>query len=126
RRDLRLGLLRFATLADQLVNRRHEALHLSLPERPAVTLLNRKSAEPKQHHGRLATRMLSNVQLLPGASETQDARTGGHIATVPRTVSRERTPCSIGAPAPSTSGLGFGLGFTGAGSPPGGRRRGRR
>src|SRR5438067_6067570 len=28
RRDLRLGLLRFATLADQLVNRRHEALHL--------------------------------------------------------------------------------------------------
>src|SRR5690348_4379118 len=32
RRDLRLGLLRFATLADQLVNRRHEALHLSLPE----------------------------------------------------------------------------------------------
>src|SRR5882762_491770 len=25
RRDLRLGLLRFATLADQLVNRRHEA-----------------------------------------------------------------------------------------------------
>src|SRR6476659_9975303 len=32
RRDLRLGLLRFATLADQLVNRWHEALHLSLPE----------------------------------------------------------------------------------------------
>src|SRR6476661_8133977 len=51
RRDLRLGLLRFATLADQLVNRRHEALHLSLPERPAVTLLNRKSAEPKQPDG---------------------------------------------------------------------------
>src|SRR3954462_7115888 len=38
RRDLRLGLLRFATLADQLVNRWHEALHLSLPEAPAVTL----------------------------------------------------------------------------------------
>src|SRR6476619_3456322 len=33
RRDLRLGLLRFATLADQLVNRWHEALHLSLPHR---------------------------------------------------------------------------------------------
>src|SRR5438270_10003894 len=82
RRDLRLGLLRFATLADQLVNRRHEALHLSLREDPAVTLLNRKSAEPKQHHCRLATRMLSNVQLLPGASESQDARTGGHIALV--------------------------------------------
>src|SRR4051812_23890227 len=48
RRDLRLGLLRFATLADQLVNRRHEALHLSLREAPAVTLLNRKSAEPKR------------------------------------------------------------------------------
>src|SRR5438270_3449847 len=48
RRDLRLGLLRFATLTDQLVNRRHEALHLSLREDPAVTLLNRKSAEPKQ------------------------------------------------------------------------------
>src|SRR3569833_1897467 len=31
RRDLRLGLLRCATLADQLVNRWHEALHLSLP-----------------------------------------------------------------------------------------------
>src|SRR5439155_25161560 len=29
RRDLRFGLLRFATLADQLVNRWHEALHLS-------------------------------------------------------------------------------------------------
>jgi hypothetical protein len=28
----------------------------------------------------LATRMLSNVQLLPGASESRDARTGGHIA----------------------------------------------
>src|SRR3982750_3818308 len=51
RRDLRLGLLRFATLADQLVNRWHEALHLSLPEIPAVTLLNRKSAEPKQPYG---------------------------------------------------------------------------
>src|SRR6478735_6581034 len=48
RRDLRLGLLRFATLADQLVNRWHEALHLSLPEFPAVTLLNAKSATPKQ------------------------------------------------------------------------------
>src|SRR6187551_3559603 len=35
RRDLRLGLLRFATFADQLVNRWHEALHLSLPESPA-------------------------------------------------------------------------------------------
>src|SRR3954471_544266 len=34
RRDLRLGLLRFATLADQLVNRWHEALHLSLRGRP--------------------------------------------------------------------------------------------
>jgi hypothetical protein len=50
-------------------------------------LLNRKSAEPKQHPhfprlGRLATRMLSNVQLLPGTSESQDARTGGHIAVV--------------------------------------------
>src|SRR3954465_6718263 len=50
-RDLRLGLLRIATLADQLVNRWHEALHLSLPENPAVTLLNRKSAEPKQPYG---------------------------------------------------------------------------
>src|SRR6476469_2425263 len=48
RRDLRLGLLRFATLADQLVNRWHEALHLSLPEIPAVTLPNAKSATPKQ------------------------------------------------------------------------------
>src|SRR5438270_3729548 len=75
RRDLGLGLLRFATLADQLVNRRHEALHLSLREAPAVTLLNRKSAEPTQPHGRLATRMLSNVQLLPGASKAV-ARTG--------------------------------------------------
>jgi hypothetical protein len=55
---------------------------LSMPESPAVTLLNRKSAEPKQHYCRLATRMLSNVQLLPGASESQDARTVGHIATV--------------------------------------------
>src|SRR6185369_2574062 len=45
-RDLVLGLLRFATLADQLVNRRHEALHLSLPEAPAVTLPNANSAEP--------------------------------------------------------------------------------
>src|SRR3569833_155988 len=43
---------------------------LCLREVPAVTLLNRKSAEPKQHHCRLATRMLSNVQLLPGASES--------------------------------------------------------
>src|SRR6185295_16151845 len=48
RRDLRLGLLRFATLADQLVNRRHEALHLSLPEAPAVTLPNANSAKPGQ------------------------------------------------------------------------------
>src|SRR6476469_1308244 len=48
RRDLGLGLLRFATLADQLVNRWHEALHLSLRESPAVTLLNTKSATPKQ------------------------------------------------------------------------------
>src|SRR5437868_1811584 len=48
RRDLRLGLLRFATLADQLVNRRHEALHLSLRESPAVTLPNRNGAKPKQ------------------------------------------------------------------------------
>src|SRR3954462_8753756 len=48
RRDLRLGLLRFATLADQLVNRRHEALHLSLPEVPAVTLPNANSAKPGQ------------------------------------------------------------------------------
>src|SRR6476469_8347802 len=48
RRDLRLGLLRFATLADQLVNRWHEALHLSLPESPAVTLPNTNSATPKQ------------------------------------------------------------------------------
>src|SRR6476620_465723 len=47
-RDLGLGLLRFATLADQLVNRWHEALHLSLPAFPAVTLLNAKSATPKQ------------------------------------------------------------------------------
>src|SRR6185295_17012029 len=46
RRDLVLGLLRFATLADQLVNRRHEALHLSLPEAPAVTLPNAKGAKP--------------------------------------------------------------------------------
>ena len=43
RRDLRLGLLRFATLADQLVNRRHEALHLSLREVPAVTLPKAKA-----------------------------------------------------------------------------------
>src|SRR5438270_1893703 len=43
RRDLRLGLLRFATLADQLVNRRHEALHLSLPANPAVTLPKAKA-----------------------------------------------------------------------------------
>jgi len=35
-------------------------------------------------------------------------------------------PYSIGASAPSTSGVGFGLGLTGAGSPPGGLRRGRR
>src|SRR3954452_3888122 len=48
RRDLRLGLLRFATLADQLVNRWHEAVHLSLPALPAVTLLNAKSATPTQ------------------------------------------------------------------------------
>src|SRR5205085_2892539 len=50
RRDLRLGLLRFATLADQLVNRRHEALHLSLPAKshlrtPAVTLPKAKSVK---------------------------------------------------------------------------------
>src|SRR5207237_5045712 len=43
RRDLRLGLLRFATLADQLVNRWHEALHLSLRAVPAVTLINAKA-----------------------------------------------------------------------------------
>src|SRR6266550_700560 len=46
RRDLRLGLLRFATLADQLVNRGHEALHLSLPEAPAVTLPKAKARSP--------------------------------------------------------------------------------
>src|SRR4051794_33776544 len=34
--------------------------------------------------------MLSNVQLLPGASESQDARTGGHIATACRRVNRGR------------------------------------
>src|SRR4051794_28998497 len=48
RRDLRLGLLRFATLADQLVDRWHEALHLSLREDPAVTLPNSNCAKPKQ------------------------------------------------------------------------------
>src|SRR3954451_24686719 len=45
RRDLGLGLLRLATLADQLVNRRHEALHLSLPEDLAVTLPNVKKRD---------------------------------------------------------------------------------
>jgi hypothetical protein len=37
-------------------------------EVPAVTLLNRKSAEPSSLTGRLATRMLSNVQLLPATT----------------------------------------------------------
>src|SRR6185503_14001381 len=57
-------------------------LHLSLREVPAVTLLNRKSAEPSSLTGRLATRMLSNVQLLSGDKQRIPlARTGGHIAT---------------------------------------------
>src|SRR6476469_5367538 len=47
RRDLRLGLLRFATLADQLVNRWHEALHLSLRAVPAVTLPKAKSVKSR-------------------------------------------------------------------------------
>src|SRR5689334_17496727 len=38
RRDLRLGLLRFATLADQLVNRRHEAF--TFPWDPMKALLS--------------------------------------------------------------------------------------
>src|SRR4029079_6874927 len=75
RRDLRLGLLRFATLADQRVNRWNEALHLSLPESPAVTLPNTNSATPKQPTGRLATRRLSNVRLLPGDMLARTAAT---------------------------------------------------
>src|SRR3954447_20391205 len=54
RRDLRLGLLRFATLADQLVNRRHEAFTFHCRKSPAVTLPNRKCAKPKQPFGRSA------------------------------------------------------------------------
>src|SRR3954471_5285889 len=62
RRDLGLGLLRFATLADQLVNRRHEAFTFQT----AVTLPKAKSV--KASAGLLANRAftsLSNVQLLP-------------------------------------------------------------
>src|SRR3954462_9989760 len=81
RRDLRLGLLRFATLADQLVNRRHEALHLSLPEIPAVTLPKSKSAKSRRPFRPPGLHVqLSNVQLLPAPSESQETRTAGHIA----------------------------------------------
>src|SRR5689334_8358851 len=45
RRDLRLGLLRFATLADQLVNRWHEALHLSLRGNPRGYFAQSKSVK---------------------------------------------------------------------------------
>jgi hypothetical protein len=41
-----------------------------MPEGPAVTLPNRKSAEPKQQLGRLATRMSSNVQLFARGERT--------------------------------------------------------
>src|SRR6478752_8558161 len=44
RRDLRFGLLQFATLADQLVNRRHEAFTFQM-----VTLLERKARSPGSH-----------------------------------------------------------------------------
>src|SRR4051812_36385909 len=59
RRDLRLGLLRLATLADQLVDRRHEALHL-------LKLLYRHAKNAK-HRGLvspLASRHDGNVQAL--------------------------------------------------------------
>src|SRR6185369_14759865 len=84
RRDLRLGLLRFATLADQLVDRWHEALHLSLPESRRLLCSTEKARNLDSLHGRLATRMLSNVQLLPGNKRTDHSRAdGGHIAVVP-------------------------------------------
>jgi hypothetical protein len=58
-------------------------LHLSVPEVPAVTLLNRKSAKPSSLTDRLATRMLSNVQLFARQqAEIPLVRTGGHIAVV--------------------------------------------
>src|SRR4051794_39124908 len=43
RRDLRLGLLRVAALADQLVDRRHEALHLSLRATPRLLCSTEKA-----------------------------------------------------------------------------------
>src|SRR4029079_11195544 len=45
RRDLRLGLLRFATLADQLVNRWHEALHLICAGSPGGYFAQGKSVK---------------------------------------------------------------------------------
>src|SRR5213075_2256003 len=76
RRDLRLGLLRFATLADQLVDRRHEALHLSLPESPAVTLPKSKSAKSRRPFRPPGLHVqLSNVQLLPAGMRIRAPRT---------------------------------------------------
>src|SRR5918993_921235 len=60
-RDLGLGLLRFATLADQLVNRRHEAFTFQLPAKPAmgspaVTLRHAKCAKTRQPCGHRPSR----------------------------------------------------------------------
>src|SRR6185437_11085030 len=64
-RDLRFGLLRFATLSDQLVNRWHEAASPFIAGRPRgyFAQQKRRGAEAA-FWGCLATRMLSNVQLL--------------------------------------------------------------
>src|SRR5215218_1404289 len=48
RRDLGLGLLRLATLADQLVNRWHEALHLYVAGRPGGYFAQSKSVNTWQ------------------------------------------------------------------------------
>src|SRR3569623_1291397 len=64
RRDLRLGLLRVAALADQLVDRWHEALHLSVTRNLAVTL---PGAFGKNEKGRWAPLGTSHDTRLPAA-----------------------------------------------------------
>src|SRR5690242_12805063 len=50
---------------------------LSLPEIPAVTLLNRKCAKSGRPGAAWLSRMLSNVQLLSGASDAHPCRSDG-------------------------------------------------
>src|SRR5690348_9070963 len=94
-RDLRLGLLRFATLADQLVNRWHEAASpFSGPTKVATFVgshrcrksrrllcstekARSRSSIPRLRWGRLATRMLSNVQLFARQQAENPSRADG-------------------------------------------------